>query len=81
MWYPLGAVKVGSPLPPRLCHCSETGTSESQASLQQVSIALSSFLSEALLEEKEGEKKTLHLSLNPQTAEGSLLSLKVVVKS
>lgn len=49
--------------------------------LQQVSAALSSFLSEALLEEKEGKKKTLHLSLNPETAEGSLLSLKVVVKS
>lgn len=39
--------------------------------LERVSVALSSFLSEPLLEEKErGEEKSLHISLNPETAEG-----------
>ena len=72
-------VKVGSLLA-GLCRCSETGTAESEASCRDSALHCLVSLQKLYWREKRG-KKTLHLTLNPGTAEGSFLSQKVVVKS
>lgn len=59
---PAGGCKGGFSLPPRLCHCSETGTSESQASCSESALhCLVSFQKLYWRKKRGGEKRVFIL--------------------